>query len=62
MARFYLQVVNGKKWHYCRASVSEFLESYIKKKVWHLWEGESPDYIGYFNTQKELLEFIGAEE
>jgi len=64
MTKFYLQVVEGKKWHYCRAPLSEFLDVDIEVKVWHLWEGFGHgelDYIGSFRTKRDLLEFIGAE-
>ncbi len=64
MTKFYQHVVRGKKWHYCRAPVSEFLGVDVKTKVWHLWEGYGLgtfDYIGNFNTKRELLEFIGVE-
>ncbi len=64
MPKFYLQVVRGTKWHYCRAPVSDYLEVDIGTKVWHLWEvyGRGTfDYIGHFSTKKELLKFIAAE-
>ena len=49
--------IDGHRWYWKRARLSDVLEVRVHTQVWHLWDSLK-EYRGNFSTKRDMLAWI----